>query len=309
MVEEMLSRDDFCPVTVEDRDFFEQYYRRHRLAHSDNSFANMVCWNHYAHYEYALVRDSLVIASTIDGATSFRGPLGTRDSTVLEEVLRLACAEGDERAYYLFGDAYRQWVASLFPSLHVNEDRHFFDYVYLTADLSELKGGKYLSIRRQLNRFRNECKYQTELMSRENLDDVREFLEKWCQWKHCDEQPVLGYEKDAVLFAIDHFFEIDLEGLLLRIDGHVGAMAVYEELNEETAVIHFEKGLPDCEGIYKGINYETARQLAPRYVMINRESDLGVPGLREAKKRYHPHHFVEVHYIGRDELRVWAAER
>lgn len=305
----MLSRDDFHPVTVEDRDYFERYYRRHRLAHSDNSFANMVCWNHYAHYEYAVVRDSLVIASTIDGATSFRGPLGTRDTAVLEEVLMLASSEGGERAYYLFGDSYRQWVASLFPSLHVKEDRDFFDYVYLATDLAELKGGKYLQIRRQLNRFKNQCRYETEPMARSNLDEIREFLEKWCKWKHCDEQPVLGHEKDAVLFAMDHFFEIGLDGLLLRIDGQVSAMAVYEELNPETAIIHFEKGLPDCEGIYKGINYETARHLAPRYVMVNRESDLGIAGLREAKMRYHPHHFIEVHYIDGDELETWAAGR
>lgn len=53
-------------------------------------------------------------------------------------------------------------------------------------------------------------------------------------------------------------------------------------------MVHFEKGLPDCEGIYKAINAETAFAAKEKYRYINRESDMGVPGLREAKMRYHP---------------------
>jgi hypothetical protein len=67
-------------------------------------------------------------------------------------------------------------------------------------------------------------------------------------------------------------------------------------MNPETAVVHFEKGLPDCAGIYRAVNQETAALLRDRYPFLNRESDLGVPGLREAKERYHPHHMVEVCY-------------
>jgi hypothetical protein len=61
--------------------------------------------------------------------------------------------------------------------------------------------------------------------------------------------------------------------------------------------VHFEKGLPDCEGIYKAINAETASVLLHDFTYINRESDLGIPGLREAKTRYHPDHMVEVYSI------------
>ena len=71
-------------------------------------------------------------------------------------------------------------------------------------------------------------------------------------------------------------------------------------MTDDTALVHFEKGLPDCEGIYKAINKETAALLAKRFAYINRESDLGVSGLREAKMRYHPHHMVEVYSMKRD---------
>ncbi|KAF1079048.1 hypothetical protein MKMG_00058 [Methanogenium sp. MK-MG] len=52
------------------------------------------------------------------------------------------------------------------------------------------------------------------------------------------------------------------------------------------------------------INQETARYLEEHkgYAFINRESDLGVPGLREAKLRYYPHHFAEVWYAEKKDI-------
>ena len=96
--------------------------------------------------------------------------------------------------------------------------------------------------------------------------------------------------------------ELGLSGLLIRVVGKVGAISLFEPLNEETLVVHFEKGLPDCEGIYKAINAETASSLKGKFRFINRESDMGVPGLREAKKRYHPHHMVEVWHATLDDM-------
>jgi hypothetical protein len=87
---------------------------------------------------------------------------------------------------------------------------------------------------------------------------------------------------------------------MIRVNQDIGAISLFEPLNMDTALVHFEKGLPDCEGIYKAINAETAALLAKKFTYINRESDLGVAGLREAKLRYHPDHMVEVYSLKRD---------
>ncbi len=136
-----------------------------------------------------------------------------------------------------------------------------------------------------------------EPISAGNSGEVKEFLVKWCQWKQCEGDEVLENEKDAVLFAVDHFAELGLSGLLIRVDGKIGAMSIFERLNADTALVHFEKGIEDYEGIYKAINAETAAVLAKDFEFINRESDMGVAGLREAKTRYHPHHMVEVNTL------------
>jgi len=46
-------------------------------------------------------------------------------------------------------------------------------------------------------------------------------------------------------------------------------------------------------GLYAAINQEFCRQAWAEVEFVNREQDLGEPGLRTAKMSYHPHHLVE----------------
>ena len=292
-----LTPADFRPVALQDRDFFAAHYALYPQTHSDNTFTNMVCWNHYAGYRFARVRGSVILSSTIGGVTRFRPPIGPRDPELMGDLLRLAGEEGDGEPVVLIDTETAAWMRSVFPGLELVPDRDHFEYVYLAKDLAELPNGQYHSARRQLNKFRQKCNYTVEPMALESCPEVKEFLVRWCEWKQCDGDPVLENEKDAALFAIDHFSELGLSGLLIRVDGKIGAMTIFEPLNADTALVHFEKGLPDCEGIYKAINAEAAAVMARDFTYINRESDLGNPGLREAKTRYHPHHMVEVYTL------------
>lgn len=298
----MLTKRDFRPVTLGDREFFVRHYKKYPQVHSDNTFTNMVCWNHFAHYEYAYVRGNLVLSSTIEEKTTFRPPIGPRDPSVLADVIRLAVAEGDDVPLVLVDNSSKSWITGVYPDLPLYTDRNYHEYLYRTRELADLSGKKFQTIRHHLNKFQRNCMPEIELITGKNLNDVRDFLVRWCEWKQCDSEPILAHEKDAVFFAVSHFVELGLMGLAIRVRGSIGAMALFEPLNETTAVVHFEKGLPDCEGIYKSINQETARLLLDRFPYINRESDMGVSGLREAKMRYHPDHMIEVYYAKKEDL-------
>ncbi len=290
----MLNQDDFRPVTLNDRVFFERHYASYPQVHSDNTFTNMVCWNHYAHYTYAYVEKNLILASTIGNVTRFRPPIGPRNPDLLHSLIRLATDISDNEPVVLIDPATADWMRRICPEISIVPDRNHFEYVYRAQDLAELPGKNYLMIRRQLNKFRKNCTNVVEPITRDNWEEVKRFLIEWCEWKGCEGDPVLAHEKEAVFFAIDHFNELPLRGLVIRVFSRVGAISLYEPMTNDTALVHFEKGLPDCEGIYKAINNETATRLAKNFSYINRESDLGVAGLREAKMRYHPHHMVEV---------------
>ncbi|MCX6693477.1 MAG: phosphatidylglycerol lysyltransferase domain-containing protein [Methanomicrobiales archaeon] len=298
----MLSGNDFHPVTLGERPRFIAHYLRYPQVHSDNTFTNMVCWNHYAHYAYAEKNGSILISSTIGGKTAFRPPIGVHDDETLYDLLSLAVLDGDETPLTLIDlDAF-DWIHQVYPDLPLHPDRDHFEYLYSSKDLSDLSGRNYLSIRRQINRFMKNCTPQVEVMTPEHLSEVRAFLVEWCEWKNCEGETFLSAEKDATFFAIDHYGELRLSGQIIRVHDKIGAMALYEPLNATTAVVHFEKGLPDCEGIYKAINAETARVLHSSFPLINRESDMGHPGLREAKTRYHPVGFTEVYSARREDI-------
>jgi hypothetical protein len=260
----------------------------------------MVCWNHYAHYRFAYVNRNLILASTIDGITRFRPPIGQRDPALLKALIRLASDVSDNEPVVLIDPDTAVWMREICCGMNLIPDRNHFEYVYRAADLAELPGKQYLTIRHQINKFRRNCAYVLEPITAENRKEVMSFLVKWCEWKGCENDPVLAHEKEAVFFAVDHFNELDIKGLMIRVNHEIAAISLYEPMNAETALVHFEKGLPDCEGIYKAINAETAALLATSFTYINRESDLGVAGLREAKQRYHPHHMVEVYSLKRD---------
>lgn len=296
----MLTPEDFRPVTLEDRAFFEKLYSLYPQTHSDNTFTNMVCWNHFANYQYAYQEKNIILASTIEGTTRFRPPIGPRNPALLRSLLRLASEVSDNEPIVLIDPDTTMWMRSVCPGINLVPDRNHFEYVYRAADLATLSGKNYLTIRRQVNKFRKNCMSAIEPMTSENREEVKRFLIQWCEWKGCEGDLVLAHEKDAVFFAVDHFDELPLEGLLIRVDSAIAAISLFEPLNADTALVHFEKGLPDCEGIYKVINQEAAALLSRQFTYINRESDLGVAGLREAKMRYHPHHMVEVFSFKRD---------
>ena len=74
--------------------------------------------------------------------------------------------------------------------------------------------------------------------------------------------PILAYEKDAILFAVNHFLDIGLMGWIVGLKGTIGAISVVGPVNEDMAVVHFEKALPETyQGILPVITTGTAAAL------------------------------------------------
>jgi hypothetical protein len=73
----------------------------------------------------------------------------------------------------------------------------------------------------------------------------------------------------------------------------VEAFALGELLNDQTAVVHVEKANPEIPGLYPMINQQFCEKTWQDVPLINREQDLGDPGLRKAKLSYYPDHLVE----------------
>jgi hypothetical protein len=217
----------------------------------------------------------------------------------MSALLRLALDVGDDTPLVFIDPDTAWWLQKIDPNLMLVPDRDHYDYVYKATDLAELTGKNYIKIRSHIKKFWNNYSHTVENITARDREKIMSFLAKWREWKGCENDSYLAHEIEAAAYAIEHLNELSLKGLLIRVNSQVGAISIFERLNADTAVVHFEKGLPDYEGIYKGISKDTAMVLAGEVEYINRESDLGVSGLREAKIRYHPHHMVKVYSLKR----------
>ena len=299
----MLLIDDFNPLKIEDKPFFDKHYAKHPPVHSDNLFTTMMSWMEYANYHFAFVGENLVIYSKIKDQIRFRPPSGGFKKDVFDQVLKLAEKQESDYPFGIIDLKTKEWMSKIYPKIEFKDHRDFYEYVYLAENLAELKGSDYAKIRNRLNKFKRNYAYELEKISEDNFDEIREFLKRWCLWKDCESDPVLENERKAILYSMDNFFQLGLSGIAMRINNAVESIAVFERMNPDTAVVHYEKGSPDYDGIYKAINAETAKIILGQNIrFINRESDMGISGLRNAKLSYHPHHMIEVFHVDKQSI-------
>lgn len=298
----MLSINDFKPIDLEDKHLFDKHYAKYPPIHSDNLFTTMISWKYYSNYHYVFIDENLIIFTKINGQLRFRPPSGKHDKNIFSQILKLAKKENSDYPFGVIDLETKDWLSQNFPKLKFEEHRDYFEYVYLASDLAELSGSNYSKIRNRLNKFKKNNLYELENISEDNINEIRAFLDRWCLWRDCESDNLLENERKAILYSMSHFFDLDLSGIAIRIHGKIEAIAVYERMNPDTAVVHYEKGSPDYDGIYKAINMETAKQIQKEFRYINRESDMGISGLRKAKLSYRPHHMVEVYHVSKQNI-------
>lgn len=292
--------NDFKLVTIEDKPIFDKSYRKYPPTHSDYVFTTLISWMQYANYRYTIYNDNLIIYSNITGQIRFRPPIGEYKKEIFDEVLKLAEKQESDYPFGMIDENTKKWMEEIYPSFEFVEHRGYFDYVYLATDLAELSGSGSSKIRNRLNKFKRKHIYSVEEINKENIGDVKNFLKRWCLWRDCKSDPLLDNERKAILFSMNNFFKLKLSGILIRVSEKVEAISVFEQINEDTAVVHYEKGSPDHDGIYKAINQEVANVLQKKIRFINRESDMNIPGLRKAKMSYKPDHMIKVYHLNKE---------
>jgi hypothetical protein len=77
-------------------------------------------------------------------------------------------------------------------------------------------------------------------------------------------------------------------GGAICVDNEIIAFTYGSPINHRTFGIHVEKANIRFDGVFSVINQEFASRIPEQFQYINREEDLGIPGLRRSKLSYHP---------------------
>jgi hypothetical protein len=177
--------------------------------------------------------------------------------------------------------------------LQLEPAREQFDYVYRSDDLIRLAGRKYHSKRNHINKFLHSYAFAYAALQEDHLEACLELSGLWCEVRRCEEDLNLLEEWEAVREALTHFHALSIQGGVILIQNKVEAFALGELLNDQTAVVHIEKANSEIPGLYTMINQQFCEKSWPQVPSINREQDLGEPGLRRAKLSYYPDHLIE----------------
>ncbi|TFG79891.1 MAG: DUF2156 domain-containing protein, partial [Chrysiogenales bacterium] len=173
------------------------------------------------------------------------------------------------------------------------------DYIYSSRKLVDLPGNKLHKKRNLINQFLALYPdYVSQPLQPSDLDACLELAEKWCRQRTCLELD-FDHETSALKKALRYFDELELQGLKISHRGELFAFSIFSRLSSNMADVHFEKFDPGIKGSGQVINWETAKSLSAKYKYINREQDLGIEGLRRAKKSYSPEYIVSAYSLER----------
>ncbi len=275
---------EFKPLGFEDRDLINRYLEVNPSGVCEMSFPNIFIWKDSERPRYTILNGNLCILlePTFEPAY-FLPPAGEREiaktiETCLAHAPRLSRVP--EAIVKTYGAPYK-----------VEEDRDNFDYVYRCDDLVELKGKKFDGKRNRIKKFESSFGHAYEKLRPEHVDGCRELLHKWYDAKG-NSDPYMKAEKEAILAALAMFKELCLTGGVVTVVGRVEAFTMGMPLTTDTALIQIEIANPALPGLAQWINREFIRREWPAFRYVNREQDMGVPGLRKAKLSYQPEHLL-----------------
>jgi hypothetical protein len=278
---------DSAEVSIDMRSVLHPKFQALADGISEFTFANIYLFRRTHNYRISRLEDGLFVLTGRDKAKPFfMLPFGLPDENIVRELFN---------NYHTMKAATARQAGKLETiGYSVSEDRDNFDYLYSLEDLVNLTGRKFHKKKNMLNIFirNNECKAKPLL--EEYRDDALQILEQWNN-QHDGPNDFLAARE-----ALEKMWPLQLCGGIFYIEGQPVAYCLGEELAlGKSFVIHFEKAVlgEDFKGIYQYINQAFASILPEKYETVNREQDLGDPGLRHAKMSYRPVDFVKKYKV------------
>ncbi len=294
---------DFKDILLEDKTWAKPLFNDANLPGCHQNFNSNFIWSKINKKKIARVNNYVVLKVMEDKNNPiYFYPAGVGEvKAVIEQMMEDASQSGHDFVLDGLSPENIESLDQLFPKqFKYKKVRANFDYVYLLEKMVSLSGKKLSAKRNHINNFNRNYQWTFEPISKDNLEECWEMSKQWCIDNGCDESEDLEKEACAVKVCFDHFFDLELEGGLIRANGKVIAFTMGEILNNDTYVIHVEKAFGDIQGAYAIINREFATMIQERHphmVYVNREEDVGDKGLRRAKKSYYPIR-MEKKYLG-----------
>lgn len=265
---------------------------------SELTFTNLYIWRHPYGAKLARLADDAVavLALRADPDDSFLLPLlgGGAKPEHVSRCLEFMASEGHNARLWRIDQAQIERLGLDNGGFSIEPDRDNWDYVYNTRDLIELREDRYPDKVQHIRQFTRRLRdYEYRPLTADLVEGCIFLQDLWCDEKHCDLYSNMRAEARAVKEVLRNFEALGVTGGCILVRNRVQAFSLGEMLNADTAVIHIEKASPDLHGAFQLVNQQFLAHAWADVPFVNREQDVGEPGLRQAKESYHPARMVE----------------
>lgn len=290
---------DFQDPKITDKPWVDALLQKSGYRGCEYNFTNMYVWRGASDQRIARIGDFLI--AHLEGGpfgNAYIYPAGEGD---VAQVIRAMAEDAKQRGvpFQLVGltTQHVESLRRLFPGkFSLKADRNSADYLYKIDRLADLPGKKLHAKRNHINRFlENNPNWVYEEITPDSLPECLALEREWYRASVIREDDAqaedLGDEGRALRLAAAQYRQLGLEGGLLRVDGRLVAFTMGDPITADTFDVHFEKAYGEMQGGFAMINREFARRVRERHPTVkylNRENDMGIPGLRKAKESYCP---------------------
>lgn len=287
---------EFKRFTLADKEKIDSYFKMHHYEATDNCFTTLYMWQDHYGITWAEKDNILFIRGAAHRKPFILAPFASAGASFEHgmELARQHFAEvGEDFLLRGVGQEAKAMIEELYPGeFEFEADRDNFEYIYDMKKMITLSGKKLRQKKNHLNQFRMQYmgQYTYEPITKDNMEECMTMAKEWAK-NHENEEP--EEELDAIAILFRDWDELNVSGGVIRVYGKVQAFTIGELLNENMALVHIEKAEPSIRGLYQAINQEYLQREFPDVEFVNREEDMGMPGLRKAKESYQPVRFAE----------------
>jgi hypothetical protein len=284
----------FSPISLEGQTEYNRHLALCGQKPSDYSFINLWGWGREYGLEWAFVEECVLIRQTFP-QTLYWAPVGDWGSVAWS---RLRDALPGDVCFIRIPEQLKTLWESELSGVQVRECREHWDYLYDVQELIELKGRKFHSKKNLLNQFLRDHEARFVMLDEKTVECALALQTDWFLWRNTENDRTLEAENLAIVKVMHDWSR--LQGLIgggLVVDDKMIAYTIAEALDEESVVIHFEKGCPNFKGVYQAINQIFLERCCQGFRIVNREQDLGDEGLRKAKLSYNPVGFLKKYTV------------
>ncbi|MBE6259684.1 MAG: DUF2156 domain-containing protein [Prevotella sp.] len=279
----------FHQLSLSDRDTMQAVTLPSGRRNCNYNFANLVGWKFLFGTEVCVLENAVVLRYTFDGQRAYM--VCSSEALSLELIEALLDDSNEDLTLIGLEDAQVEQLSGF--SISVEPVRNQYDYIYRRTDLATLHGRHLDAKRNHIHRFRAEHPdFEYRPLTPELFDECRRLAAIWQKNKNDNDNENGNETIDAEHQVMETIFSnwdaLGMIGGSIFVDGRMVAFTYGSAVTTDTFDVCVEKADRHVEGSFAIINQQFAEHLPEQYIYLNREEDMGIPGLRQAKLSYHP---------------------